>query len=136
MRRWVLVSSLVAFGCQRLTLPQAEPVSELAAPHAAAPSEAPGAVLPSAPSSDRCDEDAAGCVRLGVRLTRTDLPRAAGLFQDACVVGSAAGCGNLAVLVRDGRGVAADDDRARALFQRACDGGDTRSCDNLAVLGR
>lgn len=78
-----------------------------------------------------CRADPEACVRAAVDLTRTDLARAASVFEAACDAGSAAGCGNLAVMLRDGRGIEPDPARARTLLQYACDHGNRRSCDEL-----
>ena len=83
-----------------------------------------------------CRSDPAACVRRAVALTRTDLPRAAGMFEVACEEGDAAGCGNFAVMLRDGRGVGADRDRATELLEHACEHGHAPSCENRRALDR
>jgi hypothetical protein len=85
---------------------------------------------------DACVDVPQACVRRGVQLTRTDLPRAASLFESACASGAADGCANFAVMLVDGRGVDRDRDRGRALLQRTCDDGHARSCRNLAGTAR
>ena len=81
-----------------------------------------------------CRTDPSACVRKGVALTRTDLPRAASLFESACALGSLDGCGNFAVMLVDGRGVGEDRVSGQSLLRRTCDGGHQRSCQNLRGL--
>ena len=59
--------------------------------------------------------------------------RAAQLFQKACDGGEAAGCGELGVAYREGRGVPRDVAKAAALFTRGCDGGSMAACANLGL---
>ncbi|MEM6991693.1 MAG: hypothetical protein AAF721_14395 [Myxococcota bacterium] len=83
---------------------------------------------------DDCRKDVAACVRKAVALTRTDLARAALLFEVACQEGDAAGCGNWAVMLRDGRTIAQDKERAAELMAEACRKGHEQSCDNARAL--
>jgi TPR repeat protein len=83
--------------------------------------------------TEDCSESPRACVAAGVRLTRTDLAHAARKFAGACDAGSPTGCGNLAVLLRDGRGVPPDPERADTLMHSACDEGNARACDELRL---
>ena len=119
--------------------PTAEPAPEAHVPVAAVPGSEPGSsfrVAESTRSSSEqsCRDDPEACVRRAVALTRTDLPRAAELFEVACDEGDAAGCGNFAVMLRDGRAVGADRERARRLLDHACRHGHAPSCDNRRAL--
>ena len=127
MRRlWAL---LLVIGCDA-AVTRAE-AGAFAVPNLRAPApDGPLSAVPAAPLP-ACTESPEGCVREAVELTRTDLPRAARLFEGACAAGSAAGCGNLAVMLRDGRGVPADPSRAQALARAACHAGNDRSCADL-----
>ena len=49
-----------------------------------------------------------------------DPKKAVALFDKGCTAGEASGCVNLAVMYRDGLGVAADQTKAIELVERAC----------------
>ena len=135
MRRAWWGSFVVAIvGCGadlRPRVPVPVDVPTVASSRAEPDAPAPATVSPLA--GDDCSDDPAACVAAGVRLTRTDLASAARKFAGACEAGSPVGCGNYAVLLRDGRGVDPDPDRAEALMRGACDDGSARACDELRL---
>lgn len=94
----------------------------------------PGVKRPRVEGEDDCRRAPDACVRRAVALTRTDLARAAALFGVACEENSAPACGNLAVLLRDGRGLAQDRRRAERLMRVACDEGHAPSCENARAF--
>jgi TPR repeat protein len=66
-----------------------------------------------------------GCVNLGVlkeklAKTKEDYLKAFRLYREACEKGNGRGCTNMALLYRDGKGVAKDPAKARELLTRAC----------------
>jgi TPR repeat protein len=83
-----------------------------------------------------CEDRPQACVRRGVILTRTDLPRAASLFESACASGALDGCANFGVMLVQGRGVPRDLDRGRALLRSTCDEGHDLGCQNFRALPR
>jgi TPR repeat protein len=60
-----------------------------------------------------------------------DYKRAFALFEQSCSVDDASACGNLAMLVDDGRGVRRNRQRALELFDKACGLGEAESCFTL-----
>jgi TPR repeat protein len=83
------------------------------------------------------------CTNLGYLVDEGSGPAAASgaaeLYQracdgDGCAAGDPTGCNNLAVLVRDGRGVEQDKARAADLFERACLGRFAGSCAELGDM--
>ena len=109
--------------------PEIEPTSDPRKPSA-------GAKRPRVEGEEDCRKSPDACVRRAVTLTRTDLARAAALFGFACEEGNAPGCGNLAVMLRDGRGIAQDRSRAEKLMKIACDDGHGPSCENAKALAQ
>jgi len=57
-----------------------------------------------------------------------DEARAAALYQQACDMGEATACSDLAAMYASGRGVVRDKSSATALKQRACDAGLAEDC--------
>jgi TPR repeat protein len=83
---------------------------------------------------DQCEDRPQLCVRHGVALTRTDLRRAASLFESACAGGALDGCANFGVMLVQGRGIDRDVERGRALLRRTCDDGHELGCRNLRAM--
>lgn len=71
----------------------------------------------------------------GMRDYRADkLYDAADKFSRACDLGHDRGCYNLAVQMRDGKGIPKDGEFARGLFQNSCQKGNNNSCYNFAMM--
>ena len=62
-----------------------------------------------------------------------DYKTAAKLWSEACEAGNPTGCYELAIVYRDGEGVAVDHAKEDQLLGRACDGGEGRACFNLGL---
>lgn len=111
---------------------------------ASAPAGRPAAPLasPSAPDegelAERCARGfAPECRDLGrARLAASppDVRLAAALLTQACEIGDAAACSDVAVLYAIGRGVPQSDDRAAALARRGCEQGSAIACSNQGAL--
>jgi TPR repeat protein len=74
------------------------------------------------------------CEDAARRWAHRDPARALEYFRRACGAGSSAACYEAAVMLRVGRGHAADLPAATALLRRACDGNVARACSDLAEL--
>jgi hypothetical protein len=137
----VLVLSLALFqaACQeRATdLEQRTPVAEGArdepatrAPEPAAAEQAP-TDEPEATGGGPCASGDA-CLSAGAAAKRAgDATLAARLYAHGCDLGSGQCCARLGAMLRDGKGVAADERRAEDLFRRACSQGSQAGCDAL-----
>ena len=53
------------------------------------------------------------------------------LFEPSCAAGDSSACGNLGLMVDDGRAGRKDRQRALELFDKACDLGEAESCFSL-----
>lgn len=84
--------------------------------------------------------DGRACVVLGTAYlggaagVAQDAAKAAQLFDKACRLGDAAGCGRFASALMEGRGVGVDRDAGRALFKKACELGEQQACDLVRKL--
>ncbi len=65
--------------------------------------------------------------------SKGDYAKASKLWREACEAGNATGCYELAIVYREGEGVAPDPKRETELLERACTGGEGRGCFNLAL---
>ena len=141
--RWMVAIALLT-GCSKEPKPnKAAPQEEAPAkvevvtkpePSVDQPPEAKAEPRPKIAGEDECREKPEACVRKAVALTRTDLAQAAGMFEVTCEEGLPSGCGNLAVMLRDGRGIAADPPRAKELMRQACKDGHEPSCENARAF--
>ena len=141
--RWVVAIALLV-GCS--SEPKPKPATSRDDPEAeptpvepeptidSPPAPPPKAPRPKIAGEDECRDKPDACVRKAVTLTRTNLAQAAGMFEVTCEEGLPAGCGNLAVMLRDGRGIAADLPRAEELMRQACKDGHEPSCENARAL--
>ena len=78
--------------------------------------------------------DGVSCSGLGnVYESALDDPlRAADAYERGCNLGFPGACGNLGILLHDGRGRTQDLARAKTLLQSACTAGDPNSCEHMA----
>lgn len=75
-----------------------------------------------------------GCTDLGFAVVTLDKTQAASIWEDACTRQHAPACVNLAVMYRQGDGVAADPGRAATYLQQACGLNHLRACEMLEEL--
>ena len=75
-----------------------------------------------------------GCTDLGFALVGVDKAQASALWEDACTKQHPQACVNLAVMYRQGDGVAADTTKAAAYLRQACDLKLQRACGMLDEL--
>jgi len=132
----LLVLALSATACEPPAQDVAAPAAALpVAPAPPVPVAAPEppaepAVEPDAPTADCGTADA--CHEAAVQQEREEHPaRAIALYASACDLGSARSCNRAGELIRDGHGVAVDEDRARKLFEQGCERGSPAACDAL-----
>lgn len=86
---------------------------------------------PDDPATAACG-DAQRCYSLGSEAERKgDAVRAAELFGVACDLELGQACFRVGEMLRDGRGVGADEGAAIELFSRGCRYGDPSACDAL-----
>ena len=74
---------------------------------------------------DACFAAAAAAEKAG------DPAGAAGLYDRGCELGAAQACTRFAELLRDGKGIAPDEERAADIFRFACEQGSQAACDAM-----